>query len=179
MDSIIVVIVVAAVVVVGIVIVAAALRGMRPKEPEAQVYRPSPTTARTAPATSSMSPTSGLTPRVVADIDRLVASDQKIQAIKLYRQSTGVGLKEAKDRIDHWSISTTAPHAAAVSHANAARTSITPSSIRASLPAPVAADIDRLVAEGAKITAIKALREHTGVGLKEAKDAIEAWTPGR
>lgn len=28
---------------------------------------------------------------------------------------------------------------------------------------------------GAKILAIKALREHTGMGLKEAKEAVEGW----
>ena len=37
------------------------------------------------------------------------------------------------------------------------------------------ADIQQLVTDGRKIQAIKLYRERTGVGLAEAKDAIEAW----
>lgn len=176
--------VIGGVIIGGIWIIVIALRNTRPKLPEPQVFTPSPTTARTAPASSASTAVSGLTPDVVAEIDRLVASGQKIHAIKLYRDRSGVGLKEAKDRIDHWSVSTTAPHLAAVSNATAVHSSIIPaaptvSSVRASLPAPVASDIDGLVAGGAKIAAIKTLREHTGLGLKESKDLIEAWVPGR
>jgi ribosomal protein L7/L12 len=171
-------------IVVGLIVVVAilavAVRGMRPKLPEPQVFTPSPTTARTAPASSASTAASGLTPSVIAEIDRLVAAGQKIHAIKLYRDHSGVALKEAKDRIEHWSASTTAPHTAAVSNATATHSSITPtvstpSSVRASLPASVASDIDRLVASGSTIAAIKALREHTGLGLKDSKDLIEAW----
>ena len=176
--------VIGGVIIGGIWIIVIALRNTRPKLPEPQVFTPSPTTARTAPASSASTAVSGLTPDVVAEIDRLVASGQKIHAIKLYRDRSGVGLKEAKDRIDHWSVSTTAPHLAAVSNATAVHSSIIPaaptvSSVRAALPAPVASDIDGLVAGGAKIAAIKTLREHTGLGLKESKDLIEAWVPGR
>lgn len=164
--------------IVVIAILALALRGMRPKLPEPQVFTPSPTTARTAPTSPAAS--SGLTPSVIAEIDRLVTSGQKIHAIKLYRDHADVGLKEAKDRIEHWSVSTTAPHIAAVSNAAAAHSSVapavvTPSSVRSSLPASVASEIDALVAGGSAIAAIKTLREHTGLGLKESKDLIEAW----
>ena len=163
------------VVIVGLIILVAALRGMRPKEPEAQVYTPSPTMARTAPATSASSPASGLTPTAIAEIDRLVAAGQRIHAIKLYRQHTGVGLKEAKDRIDHWSISTTAPHLAAVSHASAAATSVTSGSPRSMLPVSAAAQIDHLLSANQQIRAIKLFREHTGLGLAESKRAIDHW----
>ncbi|MGN7949776.1 ribosomal protein L7/L12 [Microbacterium sp. 22215] len=162
----------------GAVIVGAALRSMRPKAPEAQVYTPSPTMARSVASTStSTASASQLTPAAIAEIDRLVAADKKIHAIKLYRENTGVGLKEAKDRIDHWSVSTTAPHLAAVSNASAAYSSITatPSSVRGALPSSVATEVDRLVAADQKIHAIKLVREHTGLGLKESKDVVEAW----
>lgn len=171
-------------IVVGLIIVVAilsvALRGMRPKLPEAQVYTPTSATSHSAPASGSSTPASGLTPDVIAEIDRLVTAGQKIHAIKLYRDRTGLSLKEAKDRIDHWSVSTTAPHLAAVSnttavHSSITPTALTPSSVRASLPPAAASDIDNLVAGGAKVAAIKALREHTGLGLKESKDLIEAW----
>jgi len=36
----------------------------------------------------------------LAEVQALAASDQKIQAIKLYRERTGVGLKEAKDAVE-------------------------------------------------------------------------------
>lgn len=182
MDIIWIIGIVAALVVV-VVILSAAFRGMRPKLPEPQVFTPSPTTARSLPASSSASATSGLTPQVVAEIDRLVGAGQKIQAIKLFRDATGVGLKEAKDRVEHWSISTTAAHTAAVSNASAAYSSITPSaptpsSVRAALPASVASEIDRLVAGDQMIHAIKLVREHTGLGLREAKNVAEAWGRG-
>lgn len=180
MDAVLWVIGIVVGLIVVVVIISVALRGMRPKLPEPQVFTPTTSTLRTAPASSASAPVSALTPDVIAEIDRLVAADKKIHAIKLYRDHSGVGLKEAKDRIEHWSVSTTAPHTAAVSNTTATHSSITPtvptaSSVRASLPSSVASDIDKLVSGGAKIAAIKALREHTGLGLKESKDLIEAW----
>ena len=166
------------VIAVGAVVIGAALRSMRPKAPEPHVFTPSPTMARSvASSSTSTASASQLTPAAIAEIDRLVAAGQKIHAIKLYRQHTGVRLQEAKDRIDHWSVSTTAPHLAAVSNAAAAHSSITatPSSVRGALPVPVAAEVDRLVAADQKINAIKLVREHTGLGLKESKDVVEAW----
>lgn len=180
MDAVLWIIAIVVSLIVVVAILAVALRGMRPKLPEPQVFTPSPTTARTAPASSASASVSGLTPTVIAEIDRLVSAGQKIHAIKLYRDHSGVGLKDAKDRIEHWSVSTTAPHLAAVSNATATRSSITPtamtpSSVRASLPPSVATEIDRMVAGGSAIAAIKALRQHTGLGLKDSKELIEAW----
>lgn len=165
------------VVAVGAVIIAAALRGMRPQVPDAGVSRPSPARRGSAPATSTIAPTAGLSPEVTAEIDRLVTAEQKIRAIKVYREHTGVGLQEAKDRIDHWSVSTTAPHTAAVSHASAAHSSITATAatVRAGLPASVAAEIDAFVASDQQIRAIKLVREQTGLGLKDSKQIVESW----
>jgi hypothetical protein len=42
-------------------------------------------------------------------------------------------------------------------------------------PGGLDADIQQLVNSGKKINAIKLYRERTGVGLAEAKDAIEAF----
>lgn len=36
----------------------------------------------------------------MTEVRALVAQDNKIQAIKLYRENTGLGLKEAKDAVD-------------------------------------------------------------------------------
>lgn len=180
MDNVIWIIGIVIGLIVVVLILRAAFRGMRPKVPEAQTYTPSPTMPRSAAATSASATASALTPSAIAEIDRLVAAGQKIHAIKLVREHTGVGLKEAKDRIDHWSVSTTAPHLAAVSNATAAYSSITPatatpSSLHASLPAGVAAEIDRLVVGNQHLAATKLLREHTGFGLKESKNLIDRW----
>lgn len=91
---------------------------------------------------------------------RLAAGD-KIGAIKLYRKFTGLGLKEAKDAVDAMeagrslpSLATSAPHADGID--------------------PTAdPEIRSLVQSGQLIEAIKQYRILTGVGLKEAKDAIE------
>lgn len=169
--------IVVVVIAVGAVIIAAALRGMRPQVPDAGASRPSPARQGSARAATTNSPASNLTPEVIAEIDRLVTAEQKIRAIKVYREHTGVRLQEAKDRIDHWSVSTTAPHAAAVSNASVAHSSITATaaSVRAGLPAPVAAEIDRLVAADQMIHAIKLVREQTGFGLKQSKEIVESW----
>ncbi|MBO0981556.1 ribosomal protein L7/L12 [Microbacterium sp. SD291] len=180
MDLIIMTVVVIAVVIVGLTIVGAALRGMRPKVPEPQSYVPAPV-MRSAPGSTTNTTPAGLTPLAIAEIDRLVAAGHRIQAIKVLREHAKIGLKEAKDRIDHWSISTTAPHTAAASHSAPAHSSTPPAhssgSPRSQVPPSVAADIDRLLAGNQKLAAIKLLREHTGLGLKETKDQIEAWLP--
>lgn len=43
---------------------------------------------------------SGLLPHVDAEVRRLVLEGQKIRAIKVVRENTGLGLKEAKDLVD-------------------------------------------------------------------------------
>lgn len=170
------------VIVGGIWIIVVAVRSTRPQPPEPQNFVAAPVTSRSAPASSSPASASGLTPDTIAEIDRLVGAGQKIHAIKLYRDRTGVGLKEAKDRVEHWSASTTAPHLAAVSNATAVHSAITPSAltpstVRASLPASVASEIDALIARDSRIGAIKLLREQTGLGLKESKLLIDTWVP--
>ena len=171
-------VVVIAAVIVGLVILGAALRGMRPKVPEPQTYVPAPVMRSATGSTTNTTP-AGLTPLAIAEIDRLVAAGRKVQAIKVLRDHAKIGLKEAKDRIDHWSISTTAPQVAASSHSAPVRSSTSPAyssgSARSQVPPSVAADIDRLLAGNQKLAAIKLLREHTGLGLKETKDQIETW----
>ncbi|GAA1157753.1 hypothetical protein F6W69_03645 [Microbacterium oxydans] len=169
MDAVLWIIAIVVGLIVVVAVLAVAVRGMRPKLPD-------PPGFSTAPSASAAA-APGLTPEVVAEVDRLVVAGQKIHAIKLYRDHSGVSLKDAKDRIEHWSVSTTAPHPAAVSHTTAPHSSITatPSSVRASLPPSVASTIDAQVAGGSAIAAIKTLREHTGLGLKESKNVIDAW----
>lgn len=46
------------------------------------------------------------------------------------------------------------------------------------LSEPLPADVIAAAQRGEKIEAIKLLRERTGIGLAEAKDAVEAFTDG-
>lgn len=108
----------------------------------------------------------------IAEIQRLIQSGQKIYAIKEFRETFGVGLKEAKDAVD----------------AMEAGKSIDLSGMQVITSATASAgfqssaenldEIQRLLRGGSKIEAIKRFREMTGVGLKEAKDAVDAIERG-
>jgi ribosomal protein L7/L12 len=96
----------------------------------------------------------------------LVREGRKIEAIKLYRDMTGTGLKDAKDAVEALE--------RGGSLAEARRG-----------PAGSEADVLQLLRAGQKILAIKLYRERTGVSLLEAKNAVEAMAteqgipPGR
>lgn len=83
----------------------------------------------------------------------------KIEAIKLYRESTGHDLRTAKEFIEEL-------QAALESE------SIEPPA--AESPEDTRAEIERLLKAGEKLSAIRLYREATGSGLKDAKDAVEA-----
>lgn len=83
-----------------------------------------------------------------------------IEAIKLLRASHGVGLAEAKHLIEQYLRGKAAP----------AATAAPPTGMPTSVPATVTDALRR----GNKIEAIKLMREHTGLGMKEAKDAVDA-----
>ena len=94
-----------------------------------------------------------------ASPEQLLRAGRKIEAIKRYRELTGVGLKDAKD---------------AVEALEAGRSASLPA--KSSLLRQVNdSEIEQQIRSGHLIDAIKLYREKTGVGLKEAKDAVEAW----
>jgi ribosomal protein L7/L12 len=101
-------------------------------------------------------------PTSEADLPGLIAAGREIEAIKLVRMLRGIGLKEAKAAID-----------------TLKRTGRLPPSAASALPTvpdghPAAdAEVRRLVAAGALIEAIKRYRDLSGVGLAEAKAAVE------
>jgi ribosomal protein L7/L12 len=95
-------------------------------------------------------------------IQQLLDQSQKIEAIKLVREHTGMGLKEAKDYVE------------AIEHGGTPELPTPPSQ-----PAPLQAgaldsQVRALLTRNRKIEAIKLVRGHTGMGLKEAKDYVEA-----
>jgi len=86
----------------------------------------------------------------------LAQQGKKIEAIRMIRQLHGVDLKEAKVWVE--------------SGGSAYMPAVSP------IPAPAAVDEDAIAIAmaGNKIAAIKLIRERHGVGLKEAKDWIDA-----
>ncbi len=106
-------------------------------------------------------PTSSLGDRAFEDVvATLLERGQKIEAIKWYRERTGVGLKEAKDAVEAIQRGQVVPSG--------------PQSDR-----DLEDEVVSLLEQGQKIEAIKRYRERTGVGLKEAKDAVERMAERR
>src|SRR5258708_4993884 len=106
---------------------------------------------------------------VLAD---LISRGKKIEAIALYRELTGLGLKEAKNEIDALEVS--------LAGGTQGRRAADPEGERmpgaiAPLPADKMTALSALIFQRRKIEAIKLYREWTGLGLKEAKDQVEAW----
>ena len=95
------------------------------------------------------------------EVIRLLEQRKKILAIKLVREHTRVGLKEAKDLVEE------------VERTGRLRLAHRPN-------APFVAEEDFLEQarwlkrHGKAIDAIKLIRQHTGKGLREAKDAYDA-----
>lgn len=94
-------------------------------------------------------------------IAELIREGKKLEAIKLLRESTGIGLKEAHEEIER--IMRGEP-ASARSESDAAMGT-------EGLPA----EVEDLVRRGRKIEAIKLLREQRDLGLREARDQVEAY----
>ncbi len=93
-------------------------------------------------------------------IKELIAKGQKIAAVKLYREMTGVGLAEAKDAVE------------AIERGESV---ITPMPAQIGEPASALEDqIRQLLTARKKIDAVRVYREAHNCGLKEAKDAVDA-----
>ncbi|MFN3437740.1 MAG: ribosomal protein L7/L12 [Acidovorax sp.] len=111
-----------------------------------------------------------LPPAVLASL----AQGRTIDAIKQLREAHGLSLKEAKDIVDAHARPAAASHSA--SHSAMPRpTGFTASTAMGSVPDTV----QHALAQGNKIEAIRLLREHAGIGLKEAKDRVDALDVSR
>jgi ribosomal protein L7/L12 len=90
------------------------------------------------------------------NVQEALRAGHAIEAIKLLREATGLGLKEAKDRLDaHDDFAPQEPQ----------------------FPGVLPAHVLQALQAGNKIEAIRLYRQHAGVGLKEAKEAVEAAQP--
>jgi ribosomal protein L7/L12 len=87
-----------------------------------------------------------------------VKAGNLIEAIKVVRQETGLGLKEAKDFVE--------------AHIHSPR-QVAPTRPSSPHGFPLEAHLE--LRHGNKIDAIKIVRAKQGLGLKEAKDAVEAY----
>ncbi len=118
--------------------------------------------ANPPPGTDAMAPGAAALP---PDVLEALARHNAIEAIKRLRGATGLGLKEAKDVVDAYlqgrPVPALPPSGGAASFA--------------SVPPAVLAALH----QGQKIEAIRLLREHTGLGLKEAKDVVDALPQAR
>ena len=101
----------------------------------------------------------------VERIRELVQQGKKIDAIKLVREQTDLSLKDAKEAVD------------ALERGETPELSPRPSVSAGPNGLDLAPIQDQLL-HGNKIAAIKLYREQTGVGLKEAKEAVEAIERG-
>lgn len=180
----------AAALVVLVIVVISVSRTIRPKVPEplgttsAEPPLVGPSVSSPAPGPRSPVP-DPLRPDVSAEIDRLVAADQRIAAITVLREHSGLSLRDAKDQIDAWVPSAPGTiDAVPVSLAGSDSRPAGAPSYAGVLPATdavagldpdVRTEIGRLIAADQKIRAIKVLRDATGLGLKDSKDAVESW----
>ena len=92
-------------------------------------------------------------PQHIAD---LIEQGRTAEAVRLLRQETGVDLATARDAVDRLSAGREPLPAPAIA------------------PTALPADVEALARAGQKIEAIKRLREETGLGLKAAKERVEA-----
>lgn len=109
------------------------------------------------------------------EIRSLVEKGSKIEAIKLYRERTGVGLKEAKDAVE----AIVAGRSPAPLPPAADPAQPPPATAYGGPPVQPDAEVRSLVAQNRLIEAIKLYRQRSGVGLKEAKEAVDAIASGK
>jgi ribosomal protein L7/L12/DNA-binding beta-propeller fold protein YncE len=94
------------------------------------------------------------------EISRLARSGDKIEAIKLYRQVFGVGLKEAKDAVEQIA----AGEPIVLSSSSTVEYSTT----------DLESELRQLLAQDDRLGAVKRYHELTGSGLKAAQEAVDA-----
>lgn len=100
----------------------------------------------------------GLRPDQVQKIHEYIHNQQLIHAIKLYRDATGASLAEAKAAVEDMAYNeSTKPPDGVMDYDNP----ILEGRLRS------------LLAKGRKVDAVKIYREEYGVGLKDAKDAVD------
>jgi ribosomal protein L7/L12 len=100
------------------------------------------------------------TPSLPQPVQDALQGGNLVEAIKLMRAGTGLGLKETKDALE------------AYMRGEPPAAGFAPKALPAGAPLP--AQVQEALDQGNKIEAVRRLRGLTGMGLMEAKDAVEA-----
>lgn len=115
------------------------------------------------------------------EIARMVRDGRKIEATQLYRELTGAGLKESKEAIEQLAagrVLTVARRIVAQAEAADGEPQTADGGQRPSTE-DFLRSLQPLLQTDQKIEAIKRLRERYGLGLQEAKEAVELLQTGR
>ena len=99
-------------------------------------------------------------PEWVQQVRQLVQSGNKIEAIRLFRENTNLGLKEAKDAVE----AIAAGRVVITTTQTTRNTQFSPE---------LTQQVIQLLRENRKIEAIKLIRQETNLGLKESKDIAD------
>jgi ribosomal protein L7/L12/outer membrane protein assembly factor BamB len=116
----------------------------------------------------------GIPDDIEAEIMQFVRAGKKIEAIKEVRELSGLGLKEAKDAVEALERGETLSQLGVEWESGGSGFGQAGSMVST----VDMSEITQLLKAGQKIEAIKRLRQATGLGLKESKDAIEALERG-
>lgn len=143
--------------------------------------------AQSGNQTFSVEPIPGydLPENAVQAIRLLAANNQKIQAIKVFREFANVDLKEAKDVIDRLDIASTVTGPVMQNSNNVIMQTSGASGLDSTtipgytLDSATVGVILSFLAQNQKIAAIKAFRNATNADLKESKDAIDNLDAGQ
>ena len=95
----------------------------------------------------------------------LVRAGNKIEAIKRLRELTGMDLRDAKEAVER------------IDSVGAAQLLLQRVATAPKAPVLIDADVRVLAQQGKRIEAIRLLRERKRIGLKDAKDALDAAVP--
>lgn len=110
------------------------------------------------------------TPTAFEKIEQEIEAGRLINAIKLYRDETGAGLKAAKDAVERMQKDLAALPSGAVAHSAPVAAG---RDQQGSADATLEAEVAGLLSRDQKIEAIKLTRNRLGLGLKEAKDYVD------
>lgn len=102
----------------------------------------------------------------------LIFAGQKIEAIKICREITGLGLREAKEFVENLEAQLHEENPTFPLHL--ASTAQPPRPSMGNMPEDDAQKMTELIFAGQKIGAIKMYKEATSLGLKESKQFIDA-----
>jgi ribosomal protein L7/L12 len=109
-------------------------------------------------------------PTLPQDVIDAIARGDRIDAIKRLREAARVDLKTAHDAVEAWASGQPLPPLPGLAVSTAA--------LSQAAASVLPDDVLDALRGGNKIEAIKRLREATGLGLKEAKDLVEAHEAG-